>query len=108
MWDAYPVNPGHALVVPYRCFANYFDATKQEKTSFLDLIDACKLIIDGQHHPDGYNIGINAGFGAGQTIPHMHIHIIPRYAGDVPDPTGGVRGVVPGRRRYYDIPITHI
>ncbi len=99
-WDTYPVNPGHALVVPYRHVANYFDATDAEKKELWQLVDRAKAVIDKKHAPDSYNIGINVGAVAGQSIPHTHIHIMPRYKGDVENPRGGVRAVIPHRQKY--------
>ena len=90
MFDAFPANPGHMLIIPKRHFSGYFEATVQEKIEILTLIDDAKRIIDQQFHPDGYNIGVNVGRVAGQTVMHMHVHVIPRYKGDIPDPRGGV------------------
>jgi diadenosine tetraphosphate (Ap4A) HIT family hydrolase len=100
IFDAYPVNPGHMLVIPKRHVPSYFEATIQEKMEIIILIDEAKRIIDERFHPDGYNIGINIGRVAGQTVMHLHVHVIPRYTGDVPDPRGGVRGVIPKNREY--------
>lgn len=100
-YDNYPVNPGHILIIPKRHFVNYFDSTQKEKLAILDLLDKCKIILDEKFNPDGYNIGINCGKEAGQTVFHLHIHLIPRYKGDMPgDPKGGVRGVIPDKRIY--------
>lgn len=99
-YDKYPVNLGHVLIIPKRHFANYFDSTHEEKLAILDLVDKCKTLLDKKYYPDGYNIGINCGQEAGQTIFHLHIHLIPRYVGDIKDPTGGVRGVIPHKRIY--------
>jgi len=98
--DKYPVSLGHLLVVPYREFANYFDATPDEKAAPWALVDEASRYLDNLYNPDGYNIGINVGEDAGQTVAHMHIRVIPRYRNDVPDPRGGVRGVIPGRQKY--------
>lgn len=99
-WSGYEVNKGHLLVVPFRHFGDYFDATSEEKTAVWDLVDQGKLLIDKLHKPDGYNVGLNAGTAAGQTIMHLHVHIIPRYIGDMDDPRGGVRGVIPEKQKY--------
>lgn len=99
-WDAFPVSPGHLLVIPRRHFASLFDATPEEMAALWELVRRAKELIDGKYHPDGYNIGVNVGAAAGQTVMHLHIHVIPRYAGDIMEPEGGVRGVVPGRRQY--------
>ena len=103
-WDRHPANPGHALVIPYRHVPAYFDATDEEKREIWQLVDEAREVIDREHSPDGYNIGINVGEIAGQSIMHLHVHIIPRYRGDVEDPKGGVRGVIPERKRYELIP----
>jgi diadenosine tetraphosphate (Ap4A) HIT family hydrolase len=89
--------PGHPLVIPYRHVADFFDA---ELAALLALLRDAKTLLDGRFHPDGYNIGVNVGEAAGQTVMHLHVHVIPRYAGDVADPRGGVRGAVPERRVY--------
>lgn len=99
-WDKHPVNPGHALVIPNRHFADYFDATEEERNALWKLVFDVKHIIDDKHGPDGFNVGINVGPVAGQSILHLHIHIIPRYQGDMENPQGGVRGVIPGRQKY--------
>jgi len=85
-FDKYPVNKGHLLIIPFRHFYNYFDATKEEKIAFLELIDEAKGYLDKNFKPDGYNIGVNVGETAGQTIMHVHIHLIPRYKGDMENP----------------------
>ena len=99
-WDSYPVNAGHCLITPRRHIAEYFQATAEEKAAIWALVDEMKAIIDKKYKPDGYNIGINIGTAAGQSVPHIHIHIIPRYWGDVENPKGGVRGVIPHRQKY--------
>lgn len=91
IYDHYPVNKGHVLIIPKRHYASYFDATPDEIMAFNDLIKKVKKLLDGELKPDGYNIGINIGESAGQTIFHLHIHIIPRYSGDVDNPRGGIR-----------------
>lgn len=98
--DKYPVNPGHVLVIPYRHVANYFDATAEEREAILSLLDHAKAWLDREHAPAGYNVGVNVGAVAGQTIMHLHVHLIPRYPGDVADPRGGVRGVIPAKQSY--------
>lgn len=90
IYDKYPVNKGHVLVISKRHFASYFDATPDEVTALNELIIQVKKILD-ELKPDGYNIGINIGEAAGQTIFHLHIHVIPRYSGDVDNPRGGIR-----------------
>ena len=98
--DKYPVTNGHLLIIPHRHIPSYFDTTEEEKQFLLRIIDDCKQYLDSQFHPDGYNIGINIGEAAGQTVMHLHIHVIPRYKGDVENPKGGVRGVIPSKQRY--------
>jgi diadenosine tetraphosphate (Ap4A) HIT family hydrolase len=100
LWDAFPASPGHLLVVPRRHVATWFDASEEERAAILKALDEAKVLIDGRHHPDGYNIGINVGQAAGQTVFHLHVHLIPRYSGDVEDPRGGVRHVIPGKGNY--------
>ena len=98
--DKYPVSPGHALIVPKRHVPNYFDCTKHEITELWDFVNLAKQMIEKDHQPDSYNIGINVSKVAGQSVPHTHIHLIPRYEGDVADPRGGVRSVIPEKRTY--------
>jgi len=99
-WDRHPVNPGHFLVIPKRHCADYFDISDEERAELWSLVDAGKQVAEQKYQPDGYNIGINVGHWAGQSIHHLHIHVIPRYEGDVDNPKGGVRGVVPARKNY--------
>jgi superfamily II DNA or RNA helicase/diadenosine tetraphosphate (Ap4A) HIT family hydrolase/HKD family nuclease len=98
--DRYPVSPGHALVIPRRVIATWWEATEAERADILALVDQVKDRLDAELRPDGYNVGFNSGAAAGQTVEHLHIHVIPRYRGDVPDPRGGVRHVIPGRGNY--------
>lgn len=100
LWDAYPVSKGHALVVPRRHMQSWFDATPEELAECADLLRVGRDLIDGSYGPAGYNIGVNDGPAAGQTVLHAHIHLIPRYDGDVANPTGGVRGVIPALAEY--------
>jgi diadenosine tetraphosphate (Ap4A) HIT family hydrolase len=95
LWDGYPVSPGHALLVPRRHVASWFDATAAERTALMAAIEIARAAIAKQHAPDGFNIGVNIGAAAGQTVFHLHVHVIPRYEGDVPDPRGGVRHILP-------------
>lgn len=99
--DGYPVSPGHTLVIPRRHVGSFFDITADERASLLQLLGQTKAALDSEFAPHGYNIGINDGAAAGQTVPHLHIHLIPRYAGDREDPRGGVRWVVPEKARYW-------
>ena len=98
--DEYPVSKGHTLLIPKRHFETYFDLEYQEVSTIGVTIGVIKLTLDSMYHPSGYNIGVNCGASAGQTIPHCHIHIIPRYDGDMEDPRGGVRGVIPTKMNY--------
>ncbi len=100
LWDAFPVAQGHALVIPRRHVADWFQATRGEHIAILEAIDRVKAEIEREHEPAGYNIGMNLGAAAGQTIPHLHVHVIPRYPGDMEDPRGGVRHVIPERGNY--------
>lgn len=99
-YDRYPVNPGHLLVHTRRHVDTYFEATQAERAALFELIDAAKALLDERFQPAGYNIGINVGAAAGQTIAHLHVHLIPRYPGDVADPRGGIRGVIPHKQKY--------
>jgi len=99
--DGFPVSPGHAVIIPRRHIATLFEATEAEQAALLKALSQAKAILDEAHHPDGYNIGINHGPAGGQTVPHLHIHLIPRYRGDVEDPRGGVRWVLPEKARYW-------
>ena len=99
-FDGFPVSPGHILIIPRRHVASFFELTKYEKQDLLCLLDNVKRVIDEKFHPDGYNIGVNVGEAAGQSVLHVHIHLIPRYKGDVSNPRGGVRGVIPAKQNY--------
>lgn len=96
IWEPFPVNIGHMKIMPIRHDATLFTLTDKERVDFWDILKRTKDYLEnslGDHKPDGYNIGVNIGEAAGQTITHLHIHVIPRYKGDVPDPRGGVRNV---------------
>ena len=99
-FDKHPVTAGHLLLIPFRHMAGFFEATQQERLALLSLVDEAKNLLDRLHRPDGYNIGVNVGECAGQTVGHLHIHFIPRYKDDMPDPRGGVRGVIPHKQSY--------
>jgi diadenosine tetraphosphate (Ap4A) HIT family hydrolase len=98
--DAHPVSPGHTLVIPKRAVPSWFAATADEIAAMTALVAVVRAQLDEQFRPDGYNVGFNDGAAAGQTVFHAHTHVIPRFAGDVPDPTGGVRHAVIGHGRY--------
>ena len=100
IYDKYPVGKGHMLFIPKRHVKNFFDITKEEREAIFELIDEGKKLLDEKYSPDSYNVGINCGEHAGQTIMHVHVHLIPRYIGDIKDPTGGVRGVIPYKMKY--------
>jgi len=93
-WDSYPVSEGHALIVPSRHFPDYFDVTSDERVALWNILEDAKEIVREKYNPDGFNIGVNVGVAAGQSVFHLHIHLIPRYTGDTGDPKGGVRGVI--------------
>jgi ATP adenylyltransferase len=98
--DRYPVSPGHTLIIPKQHVADYFDLSDRMKTACWLMTDRAKMLLVKRFQPEGFNVGINIGATAGQTVPHVHIHLIPRYAGDVENPVGGVRNVIPGRGDY--------
>ena len=100
VYDGYPVSEGHVLLIPKEHCETFFDLSDQLLESLKHRLEDVKNILDSKFHPSGYNIGVNCGKSAGQTVPHCHIHIIPRYDGDVEDPRGGVRGVIPSRMDY--------
>jgi len=100
IYDGIPVSNGHLLVIPRRHVASWFEANRAEREALFELVEQGKDFLEESHHPDGYNIGINVGRDAGQSIFHLHIHLIPRYAGDIENPKGGVRGVIPHKRIY--------
>ena len=101
MRDGFPVSPGHTLVIPHRHFPDWFDATNAERQALMALADEIRTQLLAQPRPpDGFNLGVNVGAAAGQTVPHLHLHVIPRYDGDVDDPRGGVRFVIPERGNY--------
>lgn len=99
-WDRHPASDGHFLVIPYRHFASYFDINDDERDELWSMVVKGRKLVEEKYQPDGYNIGINVGKWAGQSIPHLHIHVIPRYKGDVENPKGGVRGVIPSKKQY--------
>jgi superfamily II DNA or RNA helicase/diadenosine tetraphosphate (Ap4A) HIT family hydrolase/HKD family nuclease len=102
IFDGFPVSPGHVLVTTRRIVETWFDATDEEQAALMALVKEAKRLLDIQlaPQPDGYNVGFNSGAASGQTVPHVHIHVIPRYRGDMPDPRGGVRHVIPGKGNY--------
>jgi len=101
IYDGFPVSPGHSLIIPKRHVGSFFEVSAEERMAMLALLDQAKAAVEEQHHPDAYNIGINDGAAAGQTVPHLHLHLIPRYSGDVVDARGGVRWVIPDKADYW-------
>lgn len=99
--DGFPISPGHTLVIPKRHIGSLFEATAEERRALFDLLAVARSQLLESHRPDGFNIGINDGASAGQTVMHLHIHLIPRYAGDVADPRGGVRWIFPDKAPYW-------
>ncbi|KOY51945.1 HIT family protein [Polaribacter dokdonensis] len=98
--DQFPVSPGHLLIISKGIKKDFFELSLEEKEKLPKMIDKAKQLIKQEYNPDGYNIGMNCGDSAGQTIFHFHCHIIPRYKGDMDNPRGGVRGVIPSKRKY--------
>ena len=99
--DGFPISEGHTLIIPRRHVQSFFDTTHEERSSLLTMLDKAKAGLDRIHAPNGYNIGINDGATSGQTVPHLHIHLIPRYEGDQEDPRGGVRWIFPDKADYW-------
>lgn len=99
--DGFPVSDGHTLVIPKRHIPSIFDATPEEQTDILVALEKSKKQLDETLNPSGYNIGINDGSSAGQTVMHLHVHLIPRYSGDQEDPRGGVRWIFPEKADYW-------
>lgn len=100
LFDKYPVTQGHLLIIPKRHAETLFELTEDERNSLFEMIEEGKTILEKKFNPAGFNFGVNQGLTAGQTIPHLHLHIIPRYVGDMEDPEGGVRGVIPEKQKY--------
>ena len=99
-YDSYPVTEHHCLIIPKREYPDYFDSTNEEIIGLNKLLFQAKEYLKQKYNPDGFNVGINSGEYAGQTVFHMHIHLIPRYKNDVENPRGGVRNVIPGKGDY--------
>ncbi len=100
IFDKFPVSNGHALIIPKKHCDDYFDLTFREQSACMFMLNTVKEILKKKLNPDGFNVGINISEAAGQTVPHVHIHLIPRYKGDVKEPRGGVRGVIPEKKNY--------
>ena len=99
--DKYPVSQGHALVVPNLVVIRLEELPLEVEASVWATVRQVRKLLAEQYRPDGFNIGVNDGSAAGQTIPHVHIHVIPRYEGDVPDPRGGIRWIIPQKAKYW-------
>lgn len=99
-YDSYPVSKGHMLIIPKRHAKDWFELDFEEQTAMLLLLSRAKEMLDERFSPNGYNIGLNCGEYAGQTIMHAHLHLIPRYKGDVENPRGGVRAVIAAKKDY--------
>lgn len=100
--DAFPVSKGHTLVVPRQHTASLFDLPAATQSALWRLVAEARTRLHDELHPDGFNLGLNDGEAAGQTVMHAHIHVIPRWTGDVPDPRGGIRWVIPDKARYWE------
>lgn len=101
IYDGYPVSPGHTLIIPKRHVASMFEATVEEQAAMCELVAKMREFLLAERQPDGFNIGINDGVAAGQTVMHLHIHLIPRYVNDTEDPRGGVRWIMPEKAQYW-------
>lgn len=99
-YDEFPVSRGHVLLIPRRHIASFFELNRKERSDFFDLLLHVRDMIQHQFQPDGFNIGVNIGSAAGQTVMHLHVHLIPRYLGDVEHPEGGVRKIIPNLVEY--------
>jgi diadenosine tetraphosphate (Ap4A) HIT family hydrolase len=99
--DGFPISPGHTLIVPRRHVGSFFDLTSDEQAGMLEALNWAKGELAQSRHPDAFNVGLNDGPAAGQTVPHCHLHLIPRHAGDVADPRGGVRWIIPSKAKYW-------
>lgn len=100
VYDLYPVSPGHMLLIPKRHITSFFDLTNKELEDFFSLLKKTRTIVTKEFSPDGFNIGINNGQAAGQTISHLHIHLIPRFYGDDERPEGGIRKIISNQIEY--------
>ena len=103
--DGFPISRGHTLVIPLRHSATIFNLSANEQASLWELVGKVRLQLAEIEHPDGFNIGVNDGTAAGQTVDHGHIHVIPRYMGDVVEPRGGIRWIIPDKARYWKVPL---
>jgi diadenosine tetraphosphate (Ap4A) HIT family hydrolase len=99
--DAFPISEGHTLVVPKRHVASLFDLPEEEQAAVWRLVTLARGKLMDEFRPDAFNVGVNDGPAAGQTVMHAHVHIIPRRKGDTADPRGGVRWIIPGKAQYW-------
>ena len=99
--DAYPISPGHTLVIPKKHVKSLFELDEDEREDLFQALSRAKSLLESEMKPDGFNIGINEGIAAGQTVFHLHVHLIPRYQGDSVDPRGGVRWIFPEKAKYW-------
>lgn len=99
--DGFPLSTGHTLVIPKTHVASLFELPEVQLSEIWSQVAKVRALLQDLHHPDGFNIGLNDGAAAGQTVPHAHIHVIPRFTGDVLDPRGGVRWIIPSKARYW-------
>jgi len=102
IFDGFPISPGHTLIIPKRHIASLFETTAEERGALFDLLTDMRKSLMTDRNPNGFNIGINEGADAGQTVMHLHIHLIPRYTGDISDPRGGIRWIFPDKAAYWD------
>jgi diadenosine tetraphosphate (Ap4A) HIT family hydrolase len=100
--DGYPISEGHTLIIPKRHVGSFFETTQDEKLVLLALLESAQKQLKKEFNPPSFNIGINDGKEAGQTVPHLHIHLIPRYEGDLAEPKGGVRWIIPEKAKYWE------
>ena len=100
-FDAYPVTEGHALVIPKRHVASIFELAPNELAALWSQAAAVREVLKEMYAPDGFNVGVNDGLAAGQTVPHSHLHVIPRREGDTTDPRGGIRWIIPAKAKYW-------
>ena len=100
IYDKFPVNDGHALIIPKKHCADYFELTFREQSACMFMLNRVKHIVSKKFNPDGFNVGMNVNVAAGQTVSHVHIHLIPRYKGDVKNPRGGIRNIIPSKGDY--------
>lgn len=99
--DQYPLSRGHTLVIPLKHVASLFELSAAEQGDLWQLVAAVREQLQREFNPDGFNVGLNDGTAAGQTVMHAHIHVVPRYVGDVADPRGGVRWIIPQKADYW-------